>query len=83
MGKISCIAALSLRLLPAPYFYTCIVIMRISTTFWHLKIDIFAPVFLLYSMDFKDSAMFIFSSLKYMKAFTSMAKMKVNKRLSR
>lgn len=36
-----------------------------------------------YSMDFKDSAMLIFSSLKYIKPFTSMAKIKVNKRLSR
>lgn len=36
-----------------------------------------------YSMDFKDSAMLIFSSLKYIKPFTSMAKIKVNRRLSR
>ena len=36
-----------------------------------------------YSMDLRDSAMLIFSSLKYMKPFTSMAKIKVNKRLSR
>lgn len=38
---------------------------------------------IVYSIDFRDSAILIFSSLKYMRPFTSMAKRKVNKRLSR